>query len=75
MLGEFFIPELQRRNPNCGDMFYQQDGSTSHTGLETKQLLKQTFPNHVISRFGDTEWPPRSPYLTAPDFFLWGYLK
>jgi hypothetical protein len=28
----------------------------------------------VISRFGDTEWPPRSPDLTAPDF-LWGYLK
>ncbi|XP_075164295.1 uncharacterized protein LOC142236896 [Haematobia irritans] len=20
-------------------------------------------------------WPPRSPDLTAPDFFLWGYLK
>lgn len=20
-------------------------------------------------------WPPRSPDLTSPDFFLWGYLK
>jgi hypothetical protein len=29
----------------------------------------------VILRFGDIEWPPRSPDLTAPDFFLWGYLK
>jgi hypothetical protein len=29
----------------------------------------------VISRFGDIVWPPRSPDLTAPDFFLWGYLK
>jgi hypothetical protein len=29
----------------------------------------------VISRFGDIEWPPRSSVLTAPDLFLWGYLK
>jgi hypothetical protein len=21
------------------------------------------------------EWPPRSPDLSPPDFFLWGYLK
>jgi hypothetical protein len=72
---EFFIPELQHRNPNFGDMFFQQDGATSHTSLQTRQLLQQTFPNHVISRFGDTEWPPRSPDFTASDFFLWGYLK
>jgi len=29
----------------------------------------------VISRFGDVPWPPRSPDLIAPDFFLWDYLK
>ena len=29
----------------------------------------------VISRFGDIAWPARSPDLTAPDFFLWGFLK
>ena len=33
------------------------------------------FPEHVISRFRDAEWPPRSPDLSACDFFLWGYLK
>jgi hypothetical protein len=70
MLREFFIPELQRRNPNFGNMFFQQDGATSHTSLETTQLLQQTFPNHVVSRFGDIEWPPRSPDLIAPDFFM-----
>jgi hypothetical protein len=69
MLRGFFIPELQRRNPNFGDMIFQQDGATGHTSLETRQLLQQTFPNHVISRFGDIEWPPHSPDLTAPDFF------
>jgi len=28
-----------------------------------------------ISRFGDIAWPARSPKLTVPDFFLWGFLK
>ena len=29
----------------------------------------------VISRFGDVEWPARSPDLSPLDFFLWGYLE
>ena len=29
----------------------------------------------VVSRFGHVPWPPRSPDLSACDFFLWGYLK
>ena len=29
----------------------------------------------VVLRFGDVPWPPRSPDLSACDFFLWGYLK
>ena len=28
-----------------------------------------------MSKNGDLEWPPRSPDLTVPDYFLWGYLK
>ena len=41
----------------------------------TQEMLKAIFPNRLISRFGDVPWPPRSPDLSAPDFFLWGYLK
>ena len=29
----------------------------------------------VTSRFGDVEWPARSPDLSPLDYFLWGYLK
>ena len=29
----------------------------------------------LISRFGDIAWPARSPDLTVPDFFLWGFLN
>ena len=39
------------------------------------QMLKAIFPNRLIYRFGDIPWPPRSPDLNAPDFFLRGYLK
>ena len=29
----------------------------------------------VISRIGDIAWSARSPELTVPDLFLWGFLK
>ena len=28
-----------------------------------------------MSKNVDLEWPPCSPDLVVPDFFLWGYLK
>ena len=38
-------------------------------------LERATMSGTVISRFGDIAWPARSPDLTVPDFFLWGFLK
>jgi len=49
--------------------------ATAHTAVISIAALRRLFPQGVISRFGDMPWPPRSPDLTAPDFFLWGYLK
>jgi len=37
--------------------------------------VRNMFPGHLVSRFGDVPWPPRSPDLSTCDFFLWGYLK
>jgi len=37
--------------------------------------VRNLFPNHVISRYGDITWPASSPDLSACDFFLWRYLK
>jgi len=69
---ECFIPESRRRNQDFSDIFFQQDGTSN----ATRQLLLETFPNHVVSRFGDIAWPSRSPDLTSPDvFFLMGLLK
>ncbi|GFU01779.1 DUF4817 domain-containing protein [Trichonephila clavipes] len=46
-----------------------------HTARATIDLLKDTFGDHLISRFGPVNWPPRSCDLTPLDYFLWGYVK
>ncbi len=38
-------------------------------------LLRNIFGERIISRNVTIIWPPRSPNLTAPDYFLWDYLK
>ncbi|XP_045504404.1 uncharacterized protein LOC123701036 [Colias croceus] len=75
MLRNFFEPELQECEHYNVQSWFQQDGATSHTTNNSIEALHQLFPEKVISRRGDIEWPPRSPDLTPPDFFLWGYLK
>jgi hypothetical protein len=50
----------------------QQDGATSHTANSTTEMLNQYFDDRIISNH---LWSPRSPDLTPPDYFLWGYLK
>ncbi|GFX06501.1 DUF4817 domain-containing protein [Trichonephila clavipes] len=47
----------------------------SHTARATIYLLKDTFGDRLISRFGPVNWPPRSCDLTPLDYFLWGYVK
>jgi len=49
--------------------------ATVHTAVISIAALRCLFPRRVISRFDDVPWPPRSPDLTDPYFFLWGYLK
>jgi hypothetical protein len=51
-------------------MWFQQDGATAHTARASMTVVRQKF-----SHFGDVPWSPRSPDLSACDFFLWGYLK
>jgi len=38
-------------------------------------VLREMFPQHVISHGGDVPWPARSSDLSACDYILWGYLK
>lgn len=73
MIRNFLVPEMEEQG--LEDMWFQQDGATAHTARSTIQLLNDVFPRRLISRSGDLAWPARSPDLTAPDFFLWGFLK
>ncbi|GFT66416.1 putative transposable element [Trichonephila clavipes] len=58
-----------------GELWFQQDGATCHTARATIDLLKDTFGDRLISRFGPVKWPPRSCDLTPLDYFLWDYVK
>lgn len=71
MLVNFVRPEVE----NMPEVWWQQDGATAHTARQTIELLRQIFGRRIISRNSEIKWPSRSPDLTAPDFFLWGYLK
>ena len=73
MLREFLWPKLNEMDVN--QRWFQQDGATSHTSLETIALLRSKFDDRIISRNGEVNWPLRSCDLTHLDYFLWGYLK
>ncbi|GFS73972.1 putative DD41D transposase [Trichonephila clavipes] len=72
-ISNFFIPEL--KNHDVQELWFQQDGATCHTSRATIDLLKDTFGDRLISRFGPVNWPPRSCDLTPLNYFLWGYVK
>ncbi|GFW67058.1 uncharacterized protein TNCV_4030782 [Trichonephila clavipes] len=73
MITNFFIPELN--NHDVQELWFQQDGATCHTARATIDLLKDTFGDRLISRFGSVNWRPRSCDITPLDYFLWDYVK
>ena len=73
MLEDYLWPELDELDIN--DMWFQQDGATSHTARVTIDLLKGKFGERVISTNGPVEWLPRSCDLAALASFLWGHIK
>jgi hypothetical protein len=60
MLENLLDPELAR-HPVTKETFFQQDGTTSHTARDSMAAVRNLFPNHVNSRYGDITWPARSP--------------
>ncbi|GFU89771.1 DUF4817 domain-containing protein [Trichonephila clavipes] len=68
IIGPYFFKNDEGHN-------FQQDGATCPTARATIDLLKDTFGDRLISRFGPVNWPPRSCDLTPLDYFLWGYVK
>ncbi|GFV97164.1 uncharacterized protein TNCV_3527491 [Trichonephila clavipes] len=73
MITNFFIPELN--NHDVQELWFQQDGATCHTARATIDLLKETFGDRLISRFGPVNRRPRSCDLTPLDYSLRSYVK
>ncbi|GFU50756.1 putative DD41D transposase [Trichonephila clavipes] len=73
--GGIIGPNFFKNDEGHNELWFQQDGATFHTARATIDLLKDTFGNRLISRFGPVNWPPRSCDLTPLDYCLWGYVK
>jgi len=59
-------------------MWIQLDGAQQHYAHIVCNYLNIHYSGMWIGRSGPVAWPPRSPDLTPPDFYLlllWGYLK
>ena len=72
-----FIPALRRKRVvDMNSVIYHQDGAPPHCSDRSLEYLRQCFRgDRLISRRTDFPWPPYSPDLNPPDYFLWGYLK
>ena len=52
------------------DLYFEQDGATSHTSQSNKNLIKELFGKQNF-----IQNPPSSPDLAYPIENLWGYIK
>jgi len=52
--------------------YFQQDGATCNTSNESMAEIESFSDDRIILK---ASWPPRSPDLSPPNFFLWGALK
>ncbi|GFX68841.1 transposable element Tc3 transposase [Trichonephila clavipes] len=75
MRKDFCCASRLRKVMSRMELWFQQDGASCHTARATIDLLKDTFGDRLISRFGPVNWPPRSCDLTPLDYFLWGCVK
>jgi hypothetical protein len=57
------------------EQWFRQDGANVLTARTFKEVIREEYPDHVISLRGELPRPPQSPDLSASDHFLWGYLK
>ncbi|GFV87711.1 transposase [Trichonephila clavipes] len=73
--GGIIGPYFFKNDGGHNELWFQQDGATCHAARATIDLLKDTFGDRLISRFGPVNGPPRSCDLTPLDYFLWGCIK
>lgn len=74
---QFVLPELLEEVPleTRRNMWLQQDGAPAHNAGVVSEYLNEQYPNRWFGTNGPIRWPARSPDITPPDYFLWGYVK
>jgi hypothetical protein len=65
-----FVSQLDDEELQHG--FFQQEGATCYTCNDSIAEIESMFEDRIIAK---GLWPPRSPDLTTPDFFLCDILK
>ena len=69
---EIFNSFVNRLEDELSIGYFQRDVATSHTSHASMAEIQFFVGDRVIPK---GLWPPRSPDLTPPDYFLWVYLK
>ena len=72
ILRTFVWPRVRRKVADQ-DLWWQQDGATSHTVEIVRNWLDTKFDGRVISNKMTHVWPPCSPDLSPLDFWFWGH--
>ena len=73
LLLDIYVRTETKNFPN--NFLFQQDGAPPHTSRNPCTLLSEIFDQIRIGKHVPINWPARSPDLTYPNFFLWGYAK
>ena len=58
MLNEFLVTKIEEEG--IGNIWFQQDGATSHTAEATLDFMRPVFEDRIISRRADVVWQLRS---------------
>ena len=67
-LNEFLFTKIEEAD--IGNIWFQQDGATCHTGEAILDVLRPVFKARIISRRTNVVWPPRNCDLTPLDYYL-----
>ena len=72
VLTKYLSPQLEQYQ---SQVIFQQAVHPLIGAPDVCHFLNEAFPDRWIGRDGPIPWPPRSPDITALDFFLQGYVK
>ena len=67
-----YLYMIEQQDGLLDTIIYQQDGTPPHWAIIVRGQLNHIFNDRWCSHDGPIPWPPNSPDLTSPIFFLYG---